>query len=66
MHVVNFGGDRCHRKHTHSDRERARERAKERERVSVTVVYIFLLNLTGTEALTPWFSAHNLLHKGID
>ena len=45
--------------------ERARERAKERGRVSVIVVYIFLLNLTGTEALTPLLSAQNLLHNGI-
>ena len=42
---------------------RDRER-REKERVSIIVH--FLLNLTGTEAFTPLFSAHNLLHKGID
>ena len=81
MHVIDFSGDRRHRKHTHGvcvrerieretererERQRERYRASERERVSVIVVFTFLLNLTGTVALTPLFSAHNLLHKGID
>ena len=68
MHVVNCGGDRRHRKHTNGEgeRRRVREIASERKRVSVIVVCYFLLNLTGTEAFTPLFSAHNLLHKGID
>jgi hypothetical protein len=48
------------------DREVDSERSKEWESLSVIVVCIFLLHLTGTEALTPLFSAHNLLHKGID
>ena len=62
---------------THTVRERIRqtyrrdrgggsERSKEWESLSVIVVCIFHLHLTGTEALTPLFSAHNLLHKGID
>ena len=46
-------------------RESARANERKREGESVIVVYIFLLNLTGTEALTPLLSAHNLLHNGI-